>query len=364
VRVGIVGGGQLGQMLAQAGIELGHSFKFLAPPGECCVEGLGDVLRGDFSDAALLADFAKGVDVFTFEWENVPLETLQALACFAPVRPSPQCAAMAKDRILEKRLFQRSGFRVQPFAAIDDAAELPAALGVVGMPAMLKTRGQGYDGKGQRAIVNPIEAPAAFDHLGQVPCILEAFVSFECEISLIAARGRTHPTQPASTLFYAACRNQHVGGILRATTVPAHGVASGLIDHARAVMRTMLDSMDYEGVACVEFFVTSDERGQALVANEMAPRVHNSGHWSIEGAVTSQFANHIRAITRQPLGSTELRGECIMFNIVGELPPRGKMGADVHLHLYGKTPRAGRKLGHLTAVGDDARQRAEGALGI
>ncbi|MCE9619496.1 MAG: 5-(carboxyamino)imidazole ribonucleotide synthase [Planctomycetes bacterium] len=362
MKIGIVGGGQLGQMLAQAGKPLGHSFKFLVPPGECCVESLGEVVRSDFADPQALADFARGVDVFTFEWENVPLETLEALARFAPMRPSPQCAAIAKDRIREKQLFQRHGLHVQKHAAVSSAAELSQALEGVGLPAMLKTRGLGYDGKGQQKIDERSSARAAFERLGSVPCILEAFVPFDFEISLIAVRGRVQPVDAPAILFYPACRNRHVEGILRRTVVPAEGVSPAILEQAQSAIRAMMETLDYEGVLCVEFFVQSSGAGQILVANEMAPRVHNSGHWSIEGAETSQFTNHIKAITRQPLGSTALRGASVMINLVGAVPSPLERPANAHVHLYGKSPRAGRKLGHITAVGADAHRLVEFAF--
>ena len=388
MNIGIVGGGQLGQMLAQAGQKLGHSFKFLVPPGECCVESLGQVIRSDFHDEHALAEFAQGVDVFTFEWENVPLATLESLSHFAPVRPAPHCAQVAKDRIQEKKFFQAAGFNVQMFAPVSCHDDLAPALQHVGVPAMLKTRGQGYDGKGQRVIHDASAAALAHAQLGNVPCILEAFVPFDFEISLIAVRAKQNasPTTSAvaagTTLFYPPCRNQHINGILHQTTVPASGVDAQVLRHAQAAMEKMMETMQYEGVLCVEFFVLNTPAGQQLIANEMAPRVHNSGHWSIEGAHTSQFTNHIRAITRQELGSTALRAPSVMINLVGEIPEAlaarksysehfiqnvpGDHARDeidnVSVHIYGKSPRPGRKLGHITAIGQDAQQRAHLAL--
>ena len=341
MNIGIVGGGQLGQMLAQAGQKLGHSFKFLVPPGECCVESLGEVIRSDFLDQDALAEFARAVDVFTFEWENVPLATLEALSHFAPMRPSPSCAAIAKDRIQEKKFFQAAGLNVQKFAAVSCLADMKSALEHVGVPAMLKTCGQGYDGKGQQRINDPSMLAHAFAQLGNVPCILEAFIPFDFEISLIAVRAKEIAAPMASTLFYPPCRNQHMNGILH-----------------------------YEGVLCVEFFVLNTPDGQQLIANEMAPRVHNSGHWSIEGAETSQFTNHIKAITRQQLGSTALRNKSVMINLVGVIPAAlndcqslnkdmSEHLENVAVHIYGKSPRVGRKLGHITAVGDNAQSLAD-----
>jgi len=388
VNIGIVGGGQLGQMLAQAGQKLGHSFKFLVPPGECCVESLGEVIRSDFLDQDALAEFARGVDLFTFEWENVPLATLEALSHFAPMRPSPSCAAIAKDRIQEKKFFQAAGLNVQKFAAVSCLADIKSAVKHVGVPAMLKTRGQGYDGKGQQRINDQSMLAHAFAQLGNVPCILEAFIPFDFEISLIAVRAKEIAAPMAITLFYPPCRNQHINGILRQTTVPAEGVSPSVLQQTQVALEKMLETMDYEGVLCVEFFVLNTPDGQQLIANEMAPRVHNSGHWSIEGADTSQFTNHINAITRQPLGSTALRAKSVMINLVGTIataisghknivedvtdhpfktlrsgdaPSDREMKQTQHVavHIYGKSPRAGRKLGHITAVGDNAQSLAD-----
>ena len=388
MNIGIVGGGQLGQMLAQAGQKLGHSFKFLVPPGECCVESIGEVIRSDFLDQDALAKFARAVDVFTFEWENVPLATLEALSHFAPMRPSPSCAAIAKDRIQEKKFFQAAGLNVQKFAAVSCLADMKLAVEHVGVPAMLKTRGQGYDGKGQQRINDQSMLAHAFAQLGNVPCILEAFVQFDFEISLIAVRTKEIAAPMASILFYPPCRNQHINGILHRTTVPAEGVSPSVLQQTQMALEKMLETMDYEGVLCVEFFVLNSPDGQQLIANEMAPRVHNSGHWSIEGADTSQFTNHIKAITRQPLGSTVLRAKSVMINLVGTIATAisghknivedvtnhpfttlrsGDVPSDcemkqiqhVAVHIYGKSPRAGRKLGHITAVGDNAQSLAD-----
>jgi 5-(carboxyamino)imidazole ribonucleotide synthase len=253
---------------------------------------------------------------------------------------------------------------------------------------MLKTRGQGYDGKGQRVIHDASAAALAHAQLGNVPCILEAFVPFDFEISLIAVRAKqnasptTSAVSAATTLFYPPCRNQHINGILHQTTVPAIDVDAQVLRYAQAAMEKMMETMQYEGVLCVEFFVLNTPAGQQLIANEMAPRVHNSGHWSIEGAHTSQFTNHIRAITRQELGSTALRAPSVMINLVGDIPEAltarksfsdhriqivpGDHARDeidnVSVHIYGKSPRAGRKLGHITAIGQDAQQRAHLAL--
>ncbi|MSR34028.1 MAG: 5-(carboxyamino)imidazole ribonucleotide synthase [Phycisphaerales bacterium] len=385
MKIGIVGGGQLGQMLAQAGQKLGHSFKFLVPPGECCVEGLGEVIRNDFLDQNALSQFARDVDVFTFEWENVPQATLEALSHFAPMRPAPSCAQVAKDRIQEKKFFQAAGFSVQKFAPVSCHGDLAPALQHVGMPAMLKTRGQGYDGKGQRRITEKSQAADAYKELGSVACILEAFVPFDFEISVIAVRAKQNasPTSNSvpgvTTLFYPPCRNQHINGVLHQTTVPAEGVSPTVLQQAQSAIQNMLETMDYEGVLCVEFFVLNTPDGQQLIANEMAPRVHNSGHWSIEGAATSQFTNHIQAITRQELGSTNLQAKSVMINLVGaissalvarkNLNEHAWQGApsdsvlepieNVNVHIYGKSPRAGRKLGHITAVGENAQRLAE-----
>jgi 5-(carboxyamino)imidazole ribonucleotide synthase len=361
VKLGILGAGQLGRMIAQAAAPLGVQCRFLAPPGETCVEGLGELLQGDLADDALLTRFAEGLTAATYEWENVPAEVVERLARLVPVRPGARSLRCAQDRVHEKQFFRECGLSVQPFAPVDAPRDFAAALAAVPLPAMLKTRRMGYDGKGQARVDTAAELAAAFDRLGGVPCILEAFVPFEAEISIVAVRG-VSASGGEDVRVWSPCRNEHRGGILDRTVAPAAGIPDDAIARARAGVSAVLSRLGHEGVLCVEFFLS---RG-TLVANEMAPRVHNSGHWTIEGAVTSQFENHARAALGMPLGETASRGVAVMRNLVGEVSvPDAPLPGSVRLHLYGKSPRAGRKLGHLTSVAQresDAMSAADAAF--
>jgi len=346
MKIGVLGAGQLGRMLAQAGAPLGMSFRFLTPSPETCVQGLGECMHGDLNDKKLLDVFAQQLDAVTFEWENVPLNTIEHLARHLPVRPGANSLQCAQDRIREKQFFRECGLLVQAFAPVDAARDFQAALHAVSLPAMLKTRRMGYDGKGQAKILSREALAPAFQALGSVPCILEALVPFESEISLIAVRA-LDAAHHQDIRFWSACRNQHRDGILDRTIAPASGIPDSAIHRAHEGVRALLERLGHEGVLCVEFFLCRGE----LIANEMAPRVHNSGHWTIEGARTSQFENHLRAMARMPLGSTESLAVSVMQNLVGDIAtPDAPLPAGTHLHLYGKTPRAERKLGHLTSV--------------
>jgi len=346
MRVGILGAGQLGQMLAQAGAGLGMSFRFLAPPGETCVEGLGELMTGDLRDAATLDRFAQSLDAVTYEWENVPVSAIEHLQRRVPVRPGPASLRIGQDRIQEKQFFRACGLQVQAFAPVDAPRDFQVALQAVPLPAMLKTRRMGYDGKGQARVADARDLAAAFELLGGVPCILEAFVPFDAEISLIAVRGVS--SDGSETIhFWPACRNEHQNGILDRSISPASGIEQAVLQQAQDGVRKALRRLGHEGVLCVEFFLA----GNRLIANEMAPRVHNSGHGTIEGSKTSQFENHMRAVARLPLAATEPRGTTVMRNLVGSVArPQAAMPPGTFLHLYGKQPRARRKLGHVTSV--------------
>ncbi len=361
MKLGILGAGQLGRMLAQAAARLGVECRFLAPPGETCVQGLGELLQGDMSDDLLLARFAKGLDAVTYEWENVPAEAVERLSRLVAVRPGARSLRCAQDRVHEKQFFRGCGLAVQAFAPVDAPRDFVPALAGVPLPAMLKTRRMGYDGKGQARIDSPDDLPKAFERLGSVPCILEAFVPFESEMSLLGVRAVGGDGREEIRLW-SPCRNEHCDGILDRTVSPATGLPEASLARARAGMAAALSGLDHEGVLCIEFFVS---RG-SLIANEMAPRVHNSGHWTIEGARTSQFENHVRAALHMPLGPTESTGVSALRNLVGEVPaPAARLPDGVNLHLYGKSPRAGRKLGHLTAVAQresDAMSAADAAF--
>ena len=346
--IGIIGAGQLGRMLVLAGAPLGLRFRLFdrvadAPAGE-----LAPLVPGDFGDDAAITTFASGVDVVTFDWENVPVSAARAAATVARVRPSPRALGVAQDRLSEKRLFARLGIPVAPHATVDDAAGLRRAVRKVGTPGILKTRRLGYDGKGQFVLHGPRDVDRAWQALGGQPLIYESMVDFDCEASLIAARSRG-----GEVVFYPLTHNVHVGGILSVSRAPFARL--GLQTLAEDYLGRVLADLRYVGVLCVEFFVA----GRRLIANEMAPRVHNSGHWTIEGAETSQFENHLRAIAGLPLGSTRPRGHAVMVNCIGRMPDRRAALAlpGVHLHDYAKAPRPGRKVGHLTCVADSARGR-------
>jgi 5-(carboxyamino)imidazole ribonucleotide synthase len=348
VRVGVVGAGQLGLMLAQAGQPLGLGVTLLDPSPDPPAAAVATVLRGDFDDADGLAELASA-DVVTFEFENVPAAGLERLAAAgARIAPDPAALAVSQDRLAEKRLFTVLDIPTAPHEAVDDAASLRHALDQVGVPAILKTRRLGYDGKGQRRIADDGDAGDALAALGGRDLILEGVVAFSRELSILAVRGAD-----GQTAFYPLVENEHRDGILRVSR-PAAGVDERLQAEAESLATRLLDRLGYVGVLAVELFETPE----GLRANELAPRVHNSGHWTIEGAATSQFENHLRAVCGLPLGSTELVGRSAMVNLIGEAPARPDVLAipGARLHLYGKAPRPGRKLGHVTlvAAGDDA----------
>ncbi|HET8692391.1 MAG TPA: 5-(carboxyamino)imidazole ribonucleotide synthase [Steroidobacteraceae bacterium] len=341
MRIGIVGAGQLGRMMALAGIPLGLEFTMYDRSADVPGAAVADVVTGRFDDLRALARFARGVDVVTFDWENVPAASVRAIARIRPVWPPPRALEAAQDRLSEKRLFTKLGIPVAPYAAVDSREGLERAIAAIGLPGILKTRRLGYDGKGQARIRRARDAGDAFELLGGQPLVYERFVDFTREVSLVAARGRD-----GDVACYPLAENEHAGGILSVTRAPF--VDARLQRAAERNHRRLFRALGYVGVLCVEYFV---ERGR-LVANEMAPRVHNSGHWSIEGAETSQFENHVRAVAGLPLGSTALRGHAAMVNVIGRKP--GAAGLlrlpGLHWHDYGKAPRPGRKLGHVTFV--------------
>ncbi len=341
--IGILGGGQLGRMLALAGIPLGFRFRFFDPSPDACAQDVGALTVGSWSDCDALRQFARGCDAITFEFENVPTASLDAIESIARVQPPRIALATTSDRIHEKQFFQRCGLAVQPFADVQTAADLALAVATVGTPGVLKTRNLGYDGKGQRVIRDARLASEAWSALGSTPCIYEAFVPFDREVSVVAVRSKVHGTVQFDA--YPLGENVHRDGILHTTVVPAR-IDAALVSAARAHARVIADELDYIGVFAIEFFVADG----VLIANEMAPRVHNSGHWTMDGAVTSQFENHIRAICGLPLGSCAARGAWnAMLNIVGRVPTLDDAltNSESKLHMYGKAARAGRKTGHI-----------------
>ncbi|MCC8671521.1 5-(carboxyamino)imidazole ribonucleotide synthase [Xanthomonas arboricola] len=342
--VGILGGGQLARMLVLAGAPLGLRFAVFDPATDACAGQVAPLQAGAFDDTAALAAFAAQVDVITFDFENVPAAGAQQLAAQVPVFPSAAALAVAQDRLSEKTLFRELGIPVPEFAAIDDRAGLDAALARIGTPCVLKTRRFGYDGKGQFRIKTLADADAAWDALGaqaaKVGLIVEAFVPFEREVSVVAVRGRDGEFRA-----WPLTENWHVDGVLSASLAPAR-VDAGLQAAAETHARAIAERLDYVGVFALELFV----RDGQLLANEMAPRVHNSGHWTIEGAETSQFENHVRAVLGLPLGSAAMRGHACMLNWLGAMPDATAFLAvpGGHWHDYGKQSREGRKVGHAT----------------
>ena len=352
--VGILGGGQLARMLALSGAPLGLRLLVMDTVADACAGQFAPLLVGDYRDQQALAQFAEKVDVATFDFENVPAESAEWLAARVPVFPSPRALAVAQDRLAEKTLFRELGIPVPEFAAVSDRAGLDAALAAVGTPCILKTRRLGYDGKGQFRIRSLADANAAWEALGaqagKVGLIVEAFVPFERELSVVAVRGRDGEFRTWPLTW-----NWHVDGVLSASLAPAR-VEPALADTAIAHARRLAERLDYVGVFALELFC----RDGVLLANELAPRVHNSGHWTLEGAETSQFQNHLRAVLGLPLGSTAMLGHACMLNWIGEMPEAGPVLAEPggHWHDYGKEPRAGRKVGHATVRADNALELA------
>jgi 5-(carboxyamino)imidazole ribonucleotide synthase len=349
--IGIVGAGQLGRMLALAGYPLGLDFLCLDPARDAPAGQVAPLLTGAFTDRALLAELARRCEVVTFDWENVPVASLRAMqrgARSARIAPPVAALACGQDRVSEKRLFAQLAIPTTRWRAVDSRGELDAAIAALGLPGVLKTRRFGYDGKGQALLRTRADAARAFERLGNAPLLYEEWVSFDCEVSVIGARGAR-----AEVVVYPLCGNVHGAGILRMTCAP-YG-PRGWQQQAERYLRRVLAHFGYRGILTLEFFV----RAGKLIANEMAPRVHNSGHWTIEGAATSQFENHLRAILGLPLGSTRALGHSAMINLIGRIPPRARLLAleGVHLHDYGKQPRPGRKVGHCTVVEPTAARR-------
>ena len=343
--VGIVGGGQLGRMLALAGYPLDIRCTTLDPSTDSPAAQVAPAIVGAYDDREALARLVDTSDVITYEFENVPADAARFLAARVPVHPSPESLEVSQDRLSEKQLFAGVGLPVPPFVPVDSLEALLGGLEIIGTPAILKSRRLGYDGKGQAVIHDRLLAPDAWRAIGEVPALLEQLVAFDREVSIVAVRG-----QDGLTGCYPVVQNQHRDGILWSTTVPAPALPSSMAATAEVHVRAVMDRLSYVGVMALELF----EVGERLLGNEMAPRVHNTAHWSIEGAETSQFENHLRAVTGLPLGSTAPRGASRMLNLIGRLPDVAAMAAipGAHVHVYGKSPRPGRKLGHVTLRAD------------
>lgn len=338
MKVGVIGGGQLGRMLALAGTPLGMEFSFLDPADDACAAPVGKHLHAAYDAQAELQQLAQSMDVVTFEFENVPSEAVAYLAQHVPVFPNAESLRVARDRLNEKSMFRELDIPVTAFANVESQQQLDEAVATMGLPAILKTRTLGYDGKGQKVLRSTDDVAGAHAELGGVPCLLEGFVNFTGEVSVIAVRGRD-----GEIACYPLAHNTHKDGILELSVASDNHPQQALAeDYARRV----LEKLDYVGALGFEFF----EVDGGLMANEIAPRVHNSGHWTIEGAECSQFENHLRAIAGLPLGSTALVGRSAMVNCIGRMPANAQVMplADVHVHNYGKAEKPGRKVGHIT----------------
>jgi 5-(carboxyamino)imidazole ribonucleotide synthase len=342
VNVGILGGGQLARMLALAGHPLDIHCLVLDPSSDACAGAVSEHLIGAYDDPELLEELARRSDVVTYEFENVSSDSVRRLASRVPVFPSAQALATSADRLLEKSLFVDLGIPTPMFRAVESLVDLESAVADMSLPAVLKTRREGYDGKGQVVIHATADMSGALASLPAGPKILEEFVRFDREVSAIAVRGRD-----GSVAFYPVTENLHRGGILRLSIPrPSDPATAAACDYARR----LLDALDYVGVLALELFVVGDR----VLANEFAPRVHNSGHWTIDAAETSQFENHLRAILGLPLGGTRAMCHAAMLNFIGVAPEPAEAlcHPDARLHLYGKAPRVGRKVGHVTVRAD------------
>jgi 5-(carboxyamino)imidazole ribonucleotide synthase len=357
-RVGVLGGGQLGRMLGLAGIPLGFRFQFLDPAPDACAAATGDLLQARFDDAAAARELARQVDVATFDFENVPESSAQALAQICPLYPAANALGAGQDRLVEKDLLVSLGAQLPSYHAVSSRTDLLDGLDRLGYPAVLKTRRFGYDGKGQALLRDNEDLERAWQQLGDSPLILEAFVPFAAECSLIGVRARDGDTR-----FWPLTRNVHANGIL-ALSLP--GVFDGALQGAaERIMSGLMDHLDYTGVLTIEFFLVDG----MLLFNEFAPRVHNSGHWTIDGSDCSQFENHLRAIGGLPLGSTAMTGRSLMFNWIGEMPPQSSAMEipGLHWHDYGKQAQPGRKIGHATLTAasmEDLKDRAQRLSGV
>ena len=349
--IGILGGGQLARMLARAGAPLGARFLIVDSVADACAGQVAPLVVADWRDFAALEKFAARIDVATFDFENVPADTAHWLTEHTRVSPNPRALALAQDRLAEKTMFRELGLDTPAFATVDNREDLGRAARAIGYPAVLKTRRLGYDGKGQYRLRSEADLDAAWQALAGAASILEAWVPFDREVSVIAVRG-----SDGTFCTYPLVQNWHADGILAASLAPAPDSADlepAAVAHARAIA----EHLDYIGVFALELFVKNGK----LFGNEMAPRVHNSGHWSIEGAPCSQFENHVRAVLGLPLGDTSALGHSVMLNWIGELPDATPVLAEsrAHWHDYGKSSRAGRKVGHATLCAETPAQLSE-----
>lgn len=343
--VGIIGGGQLALMLAQSVQGMGVKCTVLDPDPDCCAKAACEHIVADYHNERALKQLAERCDVVTYEFENVPAQAAELIASLTPLHPNPEALHFAQDRHEERKMFKELGIAIPDYEPVDDADDLAAALCELGTPAILKARRLGYDGKGQVLVGDDLHAEEALAAIGGVPAILDRFVEFTRELSVIATRAGG-----GEIVYYPLSENVHRGGILRRSKAPARDVPQALEETAREAIRKVLERFEYVGTLAVEFFVVGQGDDATLLANEIAPRVHNTGHWTIEGAQTSQFQNHMRAVMGMELGPTDATGCSAMVNIIGDEPRPGSLDSmpEAHVHMYGKAPRPGRKLGHVT----------------
>lgn len=339
MKIGVLGAGQLARMMALAGLPMGFQFAFYDNASECCAAPLGDLFHGEFNDCEKLKAFADSVDVITYEFENVPLQTIDLLPEDKAVYPPRAALENTQDRLTEKNLFRELGIPTPGYLAVSSESELKQAANELQFPFVLKTRGGGYDGKGQLVLKSQADFKEALELCTQTPCIAEAWVNYDREVSVIGVFAEHEQ------LIYELNENEHRNGVLHKTQNRPHDPIQSL---ASEWIHKLAHRLNYRGVLTIEFF----QCGDILLANEYAPRVHNSGHWTIDGSITSQFENHLRAVTGLPLGAIESTGVAKMYNCLGKVPEAEKL-LDIkglHLHDYGKTPRAGRKVGHINLV--------------
>ncbi|MFK7958408.1 MAG: 5-(carboxyamino)imidazole ribonucleotide synthase [Lysobacterales bacterium] len=344
MKIGVLGGGQLGRMMALEGVRLGQEFVFFDPAEDACAGQLGEHICAQYSDQNALAQLADACDVITLDFENVPVSATDFLADKCPVRPGSTALKMAQDRLIEKTFFTDLQIPCPLFSPASDWGQLESSCNDIGFPCVVKTRRMGYDGKGQAVVRDNAELKVAWEQLQGNDLIVEKFVEFKRELSIIAVRSVRGVTE-----FYPLAENRHKNGILITSFAPA--VANDVEEEAQRYATKALDALDYCGALAIELF----DMGGRLMVNEMAPRVHNSGHWSLDGAVTSQFENHLRAIMDWPLGSTRAMGATAMMNWIGAMPdPSNALSyPNARWHDYGKKPRAGRKVGHVNICADD-----------
>lgn len=346
MRIGIIGAGQLGQMLGLAARELGMDCQFVDPSPNPPAAACGPVIQAAYDDHDALSTLAHNCDVVTYEFENVSLAALGHISDKVPVYPPPDALRHAQDRLAEKQLFDSLGIPLPAYCTVDSIDDLVIAAQTIGLPLVLKTRRLGYDGKGQFVVRRPADIDPAWRRLGEKELIAEAWVDFDYEVSAIGARNVA-----GDVITYPLTQNEHADGILRVSRAPLE--AESLTEVARQYLSKLLKALEYVGVLALELFVVGDE----LLANEFAPRVHNSGHWSIEGATPSQFTSHLIAISNGRLEAPRLRGFAGMLNLIGEIPDVDGRLPRCHLHDYGKQARPGRKLGHITVIADSAAER-------